>query len=443
MSIFRNPLGTHLDHTLVIKNVIWQSLDKIIRVSVNIFVLGYVARYLTTYGFGQINYIITIIAPLSILASLGLSPSIMKMTALDLPNQDGILNRALVIQVVSSSSIFLLVGITCISFPHWIGANPLYVFIFAVSILVKPIEIIKSRLEGQMIPFYSLVSENIGFILGSFIKIYFVITKAPLVYFIITYTGEIVISGLVLLYFFLSRNSSYIFRWILDTKSVEMIKNGLPLLVSALGVFIYMRVDQIMIKKFLGYESVGIYSAAMKFVEIWYAIPIFLSVAMGPVMMREFDENRTGKTNLLSNLFYLSSVVATVIAILVTLLSDRLVLLVFGPTFAEAAAILRISIWSFIFISIGQISANWYVAKGLNVLAMKRMLWSVVINILGNYFLIPIIGVKGAAISTLCSQAYSTWLGDFFDFKTRELFWEKTECIFLWPLKIINTVKGM
>ena len=229
----------------------------------------------------------------------------------------------------------------------------------------------------------------------------------------------------------------------MDTKSVEMIKNGLPLLVSALGVFIYMRVDQIMIKKFLGYESVGIYSAAMKFVEIWYAIPIFLSVAMGPVMMREFDENRTGKTNLLSNLFYLSSVVATVIAILVTLLSDRLVLLVFGPTFAEAAAILRISIWSFIFISIGQISANWYVAKGLNVLRMKRMLLSVVINILGNYLLIPIIGLKGAAISTLCSQAYSTWLSDFFDFKTRELFWEKTECIFLWPLKIINTVKGM
>jgi PST family polysaccharide transporter len=222
-----------------------------------------------------------------------------------------------------------------------------------------------------------------------------------------------------------------------------MIKEGLPILLSTLGIFIYMRIDHIMIKKFLGYEAVGIFSAALKFVEIWFAIPIFVSIAISPIVMREYNDKKVNnESNLLSNLFYYSSAVATVIAVLITLLSSKIVMYVFGPNFIEAAAILRISIWSIIFIFIGQISANWYVAKGLNMLNMKRILGSVVINILGNYFLIPTIGIKGAAISTLCSQAYATWLGDLFHVDTRQLFWQKTEGIFLWPVKVINITKS-
>lgn len=62
-------------------------------------------------------------------------------------------------------------------------------------------------------------------------------------------------------------------------------------------------------------------------------------------------------------------------------------------------------------------------------------------NIVLNIFLIPKYGIQGAAIATLASQAIAAYWIDFFNPKTKKLFWMKTQTLNL--KKIINDKKNI
>lgn len=47
-----------------------------------------------------------------------------------------------------------------------------------------------------------------------------------------------------------------------------------PLILSGVAFMLYMRIDQIMIGNMIGDAAVGIYSVAVKMVEVWYFFPV-------------------------------------------------------------------------------------------------------------------------------------------------------------------------
>ena len=58
-------------------------------------------------------------------------------------------------------------------------------------------------------------------------------------------------------------------------------------------------------------------------------------------------------------------------------------------------------------------------------MALRRSVIGLLLNVTLNFFLIPIFGAEGAAISTLISQFYISFLIDLFNRKTRKLFFVK------------------
>ena len=70
------------------------------------------------------------------------------------------------------------------------------------------------------------------------------------------------------------------------------------------------------------------------------------------------------------------------------------------------------------------IAANlWFIAEGLTQETFKRSMMGAIINILLNFLMIPRYGIFGAAISTVVSQAFASFLLNAINSKTRELFW--------------------
>ena len=57
------------------------------------------------------------------------------------------------------------------------------------------------------------------------------------------------------------------------------------MLVSAMAILLYMRVDQIMVANLSGYVEVGVFSAAVRLTELWYFIPVALMTALFPMMV--------------------------------------------------------------------------------------------------------------------------------------------------------------
>jgi O-antigen/teichoic acid export membrane protein len=96
-------------------------------------------------------------------------------------------------------------------------------------------------------------------------------------------------------------------------------------------------------------------------------------------------------------------VVAMPVAVGGTLLAPKLIGLVAGQEFAPAAPVLSILIWAvailFIYIPVNSLVISQLTKKALVVTGVN-----VVVNVVGNILLLPILGIKAAAIMTVASE---------------------------------------
>ena len=75
----------------------------------------------------------------------------------------------------------------------------------------------------------------------------------------------------------------------------------------------------------------------------------------------------------------------------------------------ESGGVLSIHIWSGIFVFLGVANGNWILAENLQIYSFYRTIIGSIINIFLNLFLLPIYGIKGAALATLISYSFASY----------------------------------
>ena len=118
------------------------------------------------------------------------------------------------------------------------------------------------------------------------------------------------------------------------------------------------------------------------------------------------------------------------LVLIISLFSDIIIDLIFGEMYKSSGLILKIHIWSSIFVFWGMASNRYFISENLQIYSLVRTLIGAVINILLNLYLIPRFGGPGAAVASLISFSTAGFFIDFFQKQTR--------MIFLMKLKSIN-----
>jgi O-antigen/teichoic acid export membrane protein len=114
---------------------------------------------------------------------------------------------------------------------------------------------------------------------------------------------------------------------------------------------------------------------------------------------------------------------AFAITLPMSLLSDRLVVIIFGAPYQAAGQILMVQVWASIFVFWGVASSKWFLVEKLQVLALINTAFGAAVNLLLNYKLIPVFGMVGAAYATLISYAVAGYFMNFIFAKSRENFY--------------------
>ncbi|PJZ55362.1 O-unit flippase, partial [Leptospira adleri] len=125
-----------------------------------------------------------------------------------------------------------------------------------------------------------------------------------------------------------------------------------------------------------------------------------------------------------------------------TFLSDPIIQFLFGPRFSEAGVILAIHIWAGTFVFLGVASSRYYLTENLQKVELYKSISGCLSNIVLNFILIPIYGVKGAAIATVISQFFASTLFNLFLKRTREIFFIQVGSVnFLTLLRQLNRLR--
>jgi O-antigen/teichoic acid export membrane protein len=199
-------------------------------------------------------------------------------------------------------------------------------------------------------------------------------------------------------------------------------RDAWPLIFAGMVVSVYMKIDQVMLKEMLNTKAVGVYAAAVKLCEAWYFVPTAVIASLFPAVIEARKKSEPLYEERVQKLYDLMVWGSVAVALPTTLFADWIILILFGADFQEAAVVLRIYIWAGVFVSLGVASSKWLVAENLQRYSFYITALGAVLNISCNYWLIPIYGIKGAALATIVAQGTVGFLSLSFFKKTRHNF---------------------
>ena len=214
-----------------------------------------------------------------------------------------------------------------------------------------------------------------------------------------------------------------------------MLSESWPLLVSTLMITLYMRSDQILLGRLASKAVVGQYTAAIRLSEIWYSIPMIISASVMPRLLKSRDQNPGQFYARLQRLYESMVLVSVLLAVITQFAAPLVVHILYGRQFAAAAGILRVHIWTGVFVFVGSVSGMQFVQEKLTVSTMQRTVLGAIMNVVLNLLWIPLWGGMGSAMATLVAQCFASYIGDALDSRTRHIFRMKTRAyLHFWML---------
>lgn len=413
----------------IIGNIGWLFADKVLRMGVGLFVGVWIARYLGPEQFGLWNFAIAFAALFGTFATLGLDSIVVRELVKYPERHNELLGSAFVLKLIGGA-ITLLITFFAISLVR--NSEPLTLWLVALSaagFIFQSVNVIDFYFQAKMQSRYTVYAANGAFLLMTLVKIALLLTAAPLIAFAWAGLGEIALAAIFLLVAYRVNHHNMREWWYDGRVARELVGDSWPLILSGLAIMIYMRIDQIMIGQMLGDKEVGLFSAAVRISEVWYFVPLVIISSVFPTIIVTKQKNEALYLQRLQKLYDLMVMLALLVAIPFTFLSNWLIVFLFGEVYLQAGTILAIHIWASIFVFLGVASGQWFLTENLQKYAFYRTLSGAIVNISANFILIPYYGVVGAAISTVLSQAAASYLFDVTNVRTINQFRMKTKAL--------------
>ncbi|WP_443945446.1 flippase [Pedobacter sp. AW1-32] len=391
-----------------LKNTGWLMFGKILSM-----VIGFiVARFLGPISFGDLSFADALTAITAAVGTLGLDSFIIREIINEPQKRDEILGTSLWLRL-AVNLLVIPVSIGIYLFLHHFSAGDnkpltLIVALLSFASFFKSFNIIDSYFQSQVQSKYVVHVQNICVIVSAGIKILLVYLHADVIWFAwaLVFDGLALAVGLLLMYHNKGLN---LLNWKFKTERAKsLLKQSFPLILSAVMVSIYMKIDQVMLKS-EGSAAVGVYSAAAKISEAWYFIPVAIVTSVFPAIVhaRKTDTERYIKR--LQNLYDLLIAISLPVALFVSFTASFIIKILYGNQFQGADQMLSIHIWSGIFTFLGVASSQYLLAEGYTKISFIRTALGAIVNILLNFWFIPLYGGIGASIATLIAQIISSF----------------------------------
>jgi PST family polysaccharide transporter len=443
-AVISNRLDGRFHLQSIIANAGWLFIDKILRMGVGLFVTVWVIRYLGPERYGALNFSVAFVALFAVLATLGLDGIVVRDIVHDPSCKNETLATAFVLKLLGSCVSLVLSVVVIFMLRRGESLYWWLVGIAAVAIIFQATDAIDFWYQAEVRSKYTVYARNAAFLTIALLKIGLIIFNAPVIAFACATLGEAVLVSAGLLMIFRLQGNLLRPRLATISRAKGLLIRSWPLFLSSIFGIILMRIDQVMLGQMRGPKEVGIFSAALALSEIWYFIPIAITSSVFPAMVNAWkvDENRFYQR--LRELYLIMVFLSFSVAFVLTLLSNQVVIRLYGQEYRESGAVLAIHCWAGVFIFLGLASNMWYLMKNLNHYTLYRCVLGAVVNICLNFALIPEYGAIGAAVSTLLTQAAASYLFDLINRQTRVLFvWKSESILFFIPLTIKYVTKAI
>ncbi len=190
----------------------------------------------------------------------------------------------------------------------------------------------------------------------------------------------------------------------IDTALVRtVLHHAAPLLVTNLLALVIYNADVLILRAFRGRAEVGLYLAAYTLINFLGVLGNTATLSILPAFSR-LRATHGGGGDLFRAAMGQVAAVGLPMAVGGAMLAPALVALIFGPDYAASSPILRVLLLSIPVLLLRSVLQAALIAAGRQDRVLHTTAWSAAITLTLDFSLIPLLGMMGAAITTVLAE---------------------------------------
>lgn len=402
--VFRRRLEGRTQYQKILGNISWLSADRLIRMGVGLIVGVWVARYLGREFFGMLNFAAAFVALFSPLAALGLESIVIRDCVASPERRYQTLGTAFWLKLLGGIVAGTVAAALVLATRPGEPVIQIMVVIAATGVLFQSTDVIDYWFQSQVAAKFVVYARTIAFLAIAGVRVVLILLEAPVVAFAWAACAELAIAAAGMAIFYRMEGGEFgAWRGSFE-RARGLLRDSWPLFFSVVFVAVYMKIDQVMLGYMLDDAAVGLYSAAIRLVEMWYFLPAAIVASVLPALIRARGEDESFYLRKLQILYDIMGGLALLFALAMSLLSTPIIAILYGHKFEGAGPILAVYAWAAVPTFIGMASAQHFVVENRTRVTLYRTFAGAVASVLVNYLLIPLFGPLGAAFAFLVAQ---------------------------------------
>ncbi|MEJ8756933.1 flippase [Pontibacter sp. H259] len=424
----------------LINNFSWALAGKSANLLSGLLVGIIVARFLGPSSYGLMNYVISYVTLFSIISNFGLDSIEIRELSIAKSDEEKkiLIITSFYLRLLLSVLAFLLIFFTVL-----IIESDKYtitmVMAYSTTLFFTSFNVIRNYYTSTLSNKHIVKNEFVRLAIGAIIKGLLILNNCSLTWFILaTILDYILIASGYLVAFKEYIKIKDLTKYNLNIAK-QLIIYSYPLVISGAAIIIYERLDQIVIRKFLGDTELGLFSISSKLTEVMLFVPLILVQSYIPLLAKNYKEDienyKYKRQYLINAIIWLS----IFLALLLSISSHILVPILFGERYNGAISILQVLAWKSVFTSLFFVSGQIIIIENLQKYAFLRNICGCIVSVMLNFILIPKLGIIGSAWAAVLTFAVTGYFSHLLIRPYRFLFNMQSIGLF-WGFKKIKNI---
>lgn len=386
------------------KNSLYSLLKSFSQVIFPLITFPYISRTLLAENVGKYNFANSIVIYISLIATLGITTYAVRECAKVRDNKDElnrIASEIISINMITTAIAYIVLAVV-LFFVEPFQNYMILILILSINVLFTTLG--ADWINTAMEDFKYITIRTFIFQLVSLVAMFCLVHKPEdyIIFAVITVFS--MSGGNILNIFYRKKYVKTIFtlriRWRKHVAPITL------LFAMILSQTIFSNTDIIMIGLYKGDFEVGLYSTAIKIYNLVNGVIASIAWVMMPQMSYYFLKNDYKEINKLFKYAMNFIAILGIPSIVgINVLCSEIIEVVGGPEYLGATMSVHILSLALAVSLLGGLIGNIILLPSMREYKfLKACIWAAVINIIGNYFLIPIFGMNASAFMAFVSQ---------------------------------------
>jgi O-antigen/teichoic acid export membrane protein len=393
----------------VAKNSFWLTVSNFGGRIIKAGVIVYGARVLGTAGWGVFSYAITLAGFLTLFMDPGVNGIVMR----DIAKGSDAERRAIFSTTFALKLVLLLLGVAVIIFiaPYFStlpGAKallPVVAIILALDTLREFFTSLVRGMEKMEFDAAIFLLTNLGILVCGFI--FLAMSRTPAAFAWAYVAGDVF--GIALAVFIIHTYFKKLSVHFSPSLIMPILRSAWPFaIVGALGLLLT-NTDILIISWMRNVSDVGIYSSAIRIIQVLYLVPMVLQYSTLPLFSRFANRDKARFQTALEQTVGLIFLASIPLAVGSAILGTQIMTLVFGGAYASGGLSFKILAIGLLFDFPAVVVSSAVFAHNRQKSLIATGAIGAIANVVFDLLLIPRFGIAGSAVATLIAQIASNW----------------------------------